>query len=191
MNDWTRTDFSNRHAVHRAFAKQRPAARARDIAGSGRTADGDAGGNCYDSRLVRITLSRNGDTFPPRFDGPRGTVIDVARVHQADGGSRRRFARIVYSLPRLPASLHEKGQATSDGHASHFAAVADALYAKLASLPLGWHEAHHSAHMQQRARQASVALADFTQSQFLYLQNFVNVIGPLVAKAHRSSRTGT
>lgn len=60
-------------------------------------------------------------------------------------------------------------------------AVADALYAKLASLPLAWHETHHSADMQQRAKKASEALADFTESQFLYLQNIVNVIGPLVA----------
>jgi len=69
-------------------------------------------------------------------------------------------------------------------------AVADALYAKLASLPLGWHEAHHSADMQQRAQQASAALADFTQSQFLYLQNFVNVVGPLVALSLMSLWTG-
>ena len=53
------------------------------------------------------------------------------------------------------------------------AAVADGLYAKLASLPLAWHETHHSANMQQRARQASLALSDFAQSQFVHLQNFV------------------
>jgi len=70
------------------------------------------------------------------------------------------------------------------------AAVSDALYAKLASLPLAWHETHHSADMQQRAQQASGALADFTQSQFLYLQNFVNVIGPLVALTLMSTWTG-
>ena len=70
-------------------------------------------------------------------------------------------------------------------------AVADALYAKLASLPLAWHETHHSADMQQRAHQASAALADFTQSQFLYLQNLVNVIGPLVALSLMSLWTGS
>jgi ABC-type multidrug transport system, ATPase and permease components len=70
------------------------------------------------------------------------------------------------------------------------AAVADALYAKLAGLPLAWHEAHHSADMQQRAKQASSALSDFAQSQFLYLQNIVNVIGPLVALSLMSLWTG-
>ena len=69
-------------------------------------------------------------------------------------------------------------------------AAADALYAKLASLPLAWHETHHSADMQQRAQQASGALGDFTQSQFLYLQNVVNVIGPLVALSLMSTWTG-
>src|SRR5690349_15115815 len=44
--------------------------------------------------------------------------------------------------------------------------------------------------MQERAQQASVALADFTQSQFVYLQNFVNVIGPLVALSLMSRWTG-
>jgi ATP-binding cassette, subfamily B, bacterial len=70
------------------------------------------------------------------------------------------------------------------------AGVADALYARLASLPLGWHEAQHSADMQQRAQQASSALSDFAQSQFLYLQNVVNVIGPLVALSLMSLWTG-
>ena len=45
-------------------------------------------------------------------------------------------------------------------------AVADALYAKLAALPLGWHEAHHSADMQQRAQQASMALSNFAQAKW-------------------------
>ena len=59
--------------------------------------------------------------------------------------------------------------------------VADALYAKLASLPLSWHEGRHSGDTEQRAQQASQALFDFTQNQFLYVQSFVNIAGPLVA----------
>jgi ABC-type multidrug transport system fused ATPase/permease subunit len=58
---------------------------------------------------------------------------------------------------------------------------ADALYGKLASLPLAWHEQHHSGELQQRASQASQALASFTETQFVYVQNFVNVAGPVVA----------
>jgi ATP-binding cassette, subfamily B, bacterial len=69
-------------------------------------------------------------------------------------------------------------------------AVSDALFGKLASLPLAWHEAHHSADMQQRAKQAGSALANFTESQFVYLQNVVNVVGPLVALSLMTPWTG-
>ncbi len=61
------------------------------------------------------------------------------------------------------------------------AGISDALYAKLVSLPLGWHEAQHSGDVQQRCQQASRALFDFTENQFLYVQNAVNILGPLFA----------
>ena len=51
----------------------------------------------------------------------------------------------------------------------------------LASLPLAWHERHHSGDTVQRVRKAGNALYDFAQSQFLYLQNFVNLAGPVIA----------
>jgi ABC-type multidrug transport system fused ATPase/permease subunit len=60
-------------------------------------------------------------------------------------------------------------------------AVADALYAKLANLPLAWHEVYHSGEVQHRAQMAARALAQFTETQFVYLQNIVNVVGPLTA----------
>jgi ABC-type multidrug transport system fused ATPase/permease subunit len=68
--------------------------------------------------------------------------------------------------------------------------VADALYARLASLPLAWHDRHHSGEAQQRAQQASQALAGFAENQFIYLQNLVNVLGPLVALHLVSTLTG-
>lgn len=70
------------------------------------------------------------------------------------------------------------------------AAMADALYVKLTSLPLGWHESQHSGEIQHRTQQATRALYDFSQSQFIYLQNAINLIGPLVALALLSKATG-
>ena len=58
---------------------------------------------------------------------------------------------------------------------------ADALYARLVRLPLGWHDAHHSGELQHRVSKATGALYDFAQSQFIYLQNGVNLVGPLIA----------
>lgn len=59
--------------------------------------------------------------------------------------------------------------------------MADTLYTRLARAPLTWHDRHHSGDVQHRMGQATTALSDFAQTQFLYLQNTVNLIGPLVA----------
>ena len=68
--------------------------------------------------------------------------------------------------------------------------VADALYARLSHAPLTWHERHHSGDLQHRVAQASGALSGFTESQFIYLQNLINVAGPLIALALLSQLTG-
>jgi ABC-type multidrug transport system fused ATPase/permease subunit len=68
--------------------------------------------------------------------------------------------------------------------------LGDTLYARLAKAPLSWHESHHSSEMQQRAGQATGALYDFAQNQFVYLHSIVNFVGPLVALALLSPGLG-
>jgi ABC-type multidrug transport system fused ATPase/permease subunit len=68
--------------------------------------------------------------------------------------------------------------------------LADRLYARVASLPLAWHETHHTGETQQRLEKATSALFGFAQSQFIYLQNFVNLAGPVLALALLSVHTG-
>lgn len=68
--------------------------------------------------------------------------------------------------------------------------VTDALFDRLSHAPLSWHDRHHSGELQHRVTQASRALGDFTLSQFIYLQNTVNLIGPLVALGLMSLVTG-
>jgi ABC-type multidrug transport system fused ATPase/permease subunit len=68
--------------------------------------------------------------------------------------------------------------------------LADTLYGRLAAAPLAWHERHHSGELQHRVQQAGGALYDFTQNQFIYLQNAVNLVGPLAALALLSPLTG-
>jgi ATP-binding cassette, subfamily B, bacterial len=55
------------------------------------------------------------------------------------------------------------------------------LVAKLFSLPLAWHEANHSAATAHRVQQSSHALTAFAQSQFIYLNSAIRLIGPVVA----------
>ena len=68
--------------------------------------------------------------------------------------------------------------------------LTDKLYARLSEAPLSWHGTHHPAELAHRLSQAAGALTNFTQSQFIYLQNTVNLAGPLIALWLLSHLTG-
>ena len=59
--------------------------------------------------------------------------------------------------------------------------ISSGLVDKLFSLPLGWHEANHSAATAHRVQQSSHALTAFAQSQFIYLNSAIRLVGPVVA----------
>ncbi len=67
---------------------------------------------------------------------------------------------------------------------------ADALHAKALALPVRWHEQHHSGETLHRMTRATASLASFAQSQFIYLQNTVSVVGPIAALFVISRATG-
>ncbi|CAN5733278.1 ABC transporter transmembrane domain-containing protein [soil metagenome] len=68
--------------------------------------------------------------------------------------------------------------------------LADTLYARIAGAPMTWRDTHHSGELQHRVHQASRALSDFAQNQFVYLANAVSFVGPLVALALLSRVSG-
>lgn len=59
--------------------------------------------------------------------------------------------------------------------------IADALLGKALSLPMRWHEKRHSGDTIARVSRATGALHGFSQSQFMYLQNAINLLGPIGA----------
>lgn len=67
---------------------------------------------------------------------------------------------------------------------------ADALHVKALSLPVRWHERHHSGDTLHRMTRATSSLASFAQSQFIYLQNTVSIVGPIAALFLISRATG-
>ena len=67
---------------------------------------------------------------------------------------------------------------------------ADALHSKALALPVRWHEQHHSGETLHRISRATSSLAQFAQSQFIYLQNTVSVVGPIAALFLVSPATG-
>ncbi len=69
--------------------------------------------------------------------------------------------------------------------------VAGGLLDKLLDAPLAWHEQHHSGESAHRLQQSSRALHDFAQSQFIYLQNIVQIVGPVLALFALSPVIGT
>jgi ATP-binding cassette subfamily B protein len=69
--------------------------------------------------------------------------------------------------------------------------LADRLYKRISELPLAWHEAHHSGETLHRIQKTTLALSDFAGSQFIYLQNLVNLIGPIAALMLLSTATGS
>ena len=69
--------------------------------------------------------------------------------------------------------------------------LTDRLYARLSAAPLAWHEKQHSVELAHRVTQSTDALVSFTQSQFMYLQSGVNLVGPLMALALLSGLIGS
>ena len=55
------------------------------------------------------------------------------------------------------------------------------LVNRLFELPLSWHDEHHSGATAHRVQQSSQALAAFAQSQYIYLNSAVRLLGPLIA----------
>jgi ABC-type multidrug transport system fused ATPase/permease subunit len=55
------------------------------------------------------------------------------------------------------------------------------LVDRLFALPLSWHDGHHSGATAHRVQQSSQALAAFAQSQYIYLNSAVRLLGPLIA----------
>lgn len=59
--------------------------------------------------------------------------------------------------------------------------ISGGLMQRLLALPLSWHEANHSGITAHRVQQSSQALASFAQSQFIYLNSAVRLVGPVAA----------
>lgn len=55
------------------------------------------------------------------------------------------------------------------------------LIERLCALPLAWHESHHSGALTHRVQQSTQALCNFTESQYIYLNSAVRIVGPLLA----------
>lgn len=69
-------------------------------------------------------------------------------------------------------------------------AVTEQLFEKLANAPLKWHDRHAGSDLAQRVTQASGALDEFAQSQYLVLQGVLTFVGTLTALVFFAPATG-
>ncbi|SPF47457.1 ABC transporter [Syntrophobacter sp. SbD1] len=97
----------------------------------------------------------------------------------------------VFCAHVLSWALHGPGRIIERKLAMHIRErLADELTGKLFRLSLAWHEENHSGETTHRVEQSTRALFDFAQTQFMYVQNVVNLIGPIIALFLLSRVTG-
>lgn len=112
-----------------------------------------------------------------------GRAINTLQQHGLDGVRPAGFLLLlIFSATLLSWLLHGPGRVLERNVALVVRReLSGALIARVLSLPLPWHAKYHSGETAHRVRQCSGALYDFAQSQFIYLQNAVRLIGPVIA----------
>lgn len=119
-------------------------------------------------------------------------AIDALQLAGADGVREAgRYMVLAFGACLLAWMLHGPARVMERLVAARVRArFADALYARIVALPLRWHERHHSGDTLHRVDRSTRALFGFAQQQFVYLQNAVNLVGPIAALLLISTVTG-
>jgi len=112
-----------------------------------------------------------------------GRALNALQLHGTDG---LRSAGLWLSLVLVVACgswlLHGPGRILERRAAIMIRERMSALLVtRLFELPLSWHDEHHSGATAHRVQQSSQALAAFAQSQYIYLNSAVRLLGPLIA----------
>jgi ATP-binding cassette subfamily B protein len=101
------------------------------------------------------------------------------------------YLAAVFGAYALSWALHGPGRVIERKLAMHLREkLADQLTDKLLTAPLAWHEKSHSGETTHRVLQSTHALYDFAQTQFIYVQNVVSLVGPIIALFILSKATG-
>jgi len=112
-----------------------------------------------------------------------GRALNALQLHGRDGLREAGFWLSTVLLVALsswalhgPARILERRAALTIRRR-----MSAALIERLFSLPLSWHSANHSGATAHRIQQSTLALSGFAQSQFIYLNSAVRLVGPLIA----------
>jgi ATP-binding cassette, subfamily B, bacterial len=121
-----------------------------------------------------------------------GQAINTIQQEGANGFGRAGALMLgVFGVSLAAWALHGPGRFVERSIAVRVReTLSDALFRRLVALPLAWHEGNHSGETLHRVDRTTQALTSFAQNQFVYLQNVVSLVGPVVALTLLSWQTG-
>ncbi|MBL8439073.1 MAG: ABC transporter ATP-binding protein [Zoogloeaceae bacterium] len=112
-----------------------------------------------------------------------GQAIDAIQGGGLEGvGTAGKWLALVFAATVASWALHGPGRILERNVALKVRErLSGLLVERLFAAPLAWHQRHHSGETLHRVQQSTGALYDFAQSQFIYLQNAVRLVGPVIA----------
>ncbi|MBL8445919.1 MAG: ABC transporter ATP-binding protein, partial [Zoogloeaceae bacterium] len=112
-----------------------------------------------------------------------GQAIDAIQGGGLGGvGTAGKWLALVFAATVASWALHGPGRILERNVALKVRErLSGLLVARLFAAPLAWHQRHHSGETLHRVQQSTGALYDFAQNQFIYLQNAVRLVGPVIA----------
>ena len=121
-----------------------------------------------------------------------GCAVDALQTQGAEGVRRAAWFLLAMLVAATVAWAMHGPARILERRVALFARerLADSLVERTLSLPMRWHEQHHSGDTLHRLQNTVAALFGFAQNQFIYLQNVISIVGPIVALIAVSAVTG-
>jgi ATP-binding cassette, subfamily B, bacterial len=112
-----------------------------------------------------------------------GKAINALQLHGAAGlREAGLWLSMVLLLAAVSWMLHGPGRILERNVSLRVRRhISLSLIERLLVLPLSWHERHATGATAHRVQQSSAALSGFAQSQFIYLNSAVRLVGPILA----------
>lgn len=133
--------------------------------------------------LLAVILLIGSQGFKLAVPALAGTAINTLQAQGIDGiGRAGQLLALVFLATLASWLLHGPGRILERNVALVVRQrVSTDLMERLYDAPLAWHEAQHGVETAHRVQQTTRALYDFAQSQFIYLQSVVRLVGPVIA----------
>lgn len=133
--------------------------------------------------LAAVALLIASQGFKLAVPALAGTAINTLQGQGLDGLARAgQLLGMVFLATLASWLLHGPGRILERNVALVVRQrVSTDLMERLYAAPLGWHETQHGVETAHRVQLTTRALYDFAQSQFIYLQSVVRLIGPVIA----------